>query len=202
MPIDKQTGNVPIDQEKIKSIIEKRLVQTPPDFKAAFPPVLRQGRIVSAIISRPEYLIVAFLTAEEEKWFSECLSNQADPLVGLISTTPEGAAFKAEKARCTTVRSCSVTNSFGFFLGFDSTILLEDYHQIIQAADIGKVSYRVPLAYIISYGEEIDHATVYEHLDNLVAYSTNMWSEGKWLTVWQGTTESLAPLSFFERTMN
>lgn len=177
MTIDKQTINIPAEPQKIRSIIEKRLVQAPPDIKATFPPVLRQSKVLSVIISEPEYLIVAFLTAEEEKRFNECVSKQIDPLVGLITTGPEKAAFRIDKAKYAIARSCSVTNKFSLSLGPDSTIVLEDHHQIIQTADIGTVSYILPLAYVISYGDDIDHATVYEYLEGLVAYSTNMWRE-------------------------
>jgi hypothetical protein len=202
MAIGNQTGNVSAASGKIKSIIEKRLIQTLPDVKATFPPVLRQGKVLSAIVSHPEYLIVVFLTAEEEKRFKDCLSRQADPLAGLVTTGPEGAAFRVENARYTTARSCTVTNSFAFSLGPDSTILLEDHHQIIETADTGMVSYTIPLAFIISYGDDIDVTTVCEYLEGLVTYSTNMWRENTWLTTWPGGTKSFNASSRLEKTRN
>jgi hypothetical protein len=110
MTIGKQTSDIRTDPERIKSIIETRLVQAPPDVKATFPPVLRQGKALSAIISEPEYLIVAFLTSEEENRFKEYISRQLDPFVGLITTRSERAEFRAERVRYATVRSCTVTN--------------------------------------------------------------------------------------------
>lgn len=160
---------------RITSIIEKRLVHAPSEAKITFPPVLKQDRVLWATISEPEYLMVVFLTAEDEKRINECVSKRINPFIGLITTGAQGAAFRVEKARYTTMKSCSVSNSFAFSLGPDSTILLEDHHQTIQTSDIGAVSYTVPLAYIISYGDEIDHATVYEYFEGLVAYSTNIW---------------------------
>jgi hypothetical protein len=202
MILDRQTSNTPTDLEKIKSIIEKRLIQARPDVKATFPPVLRQGRVLSAVISEPKYLMVVFLTEEEEKRFSECISRQINPFVGLITTGPEKASIRAEKARYVTVRSCTITDSFSFSLGPNSTILLEDHHQIIETADIGKVSYTVPLAYIISYGDDIDRAAVYEYLDGLVAYSTNMWRENLWFTVCSESMEPFVALSRLKGTRN
>jgi hypothetical protein len=198
MTIGKQTSNIRTDPGKIKSIIETRLVQAPPDVKATFPPVLRQGKALSAIISEPEYLIVAFLTSEEENRFKEYISRQLDPFVGLITTRSERAEFRAERVRYATVRSCTVTNSFGFSLGPDSAILLEDHHQIIETADIGTVSYTVPLAYIISYGDSIDSMTVYQCLEGLLAYSTSMWREG----MLSAYTKPVADLSQLQRTRN
>lgn len=200
--IDKQKGNITIDTEKIKAIIEKRLVQAPPNLKATFPPVLRQDRVLSAIISRSECLIVAFLTAEEEKQYSEFVSKQIDPLVGLITTGLEKAAFRVERAKCVTARSCTVTNSFSLSLGPDSTILIEDHHQVIQEADIGVVSYTVPLAYIVSYGDEINSSTVYAYLESLVVYSTNIWTENIWLTTSPRKPKSFSEVSRLQETRN
>jgi len=178
MVLNGQTNTTTTDPERIRSIIDKRLIRARPDVKATFPPVLRQGSVLSAIIYEPEYLIIVFLTTEEEKRFRESLSRQIDPFVGLITTGPEKAACRAENVRYATVRSCTIANSFGISLGPDSTIILEDYHQIIDTDDFGTVSYTVPLAYIISYGNDIGRETAYEHLDGLVAYSMNMWREG------------------------
>jgi hypothetical protein len=202
MAIDKQTRNFSAEPGKIKSIIEKLLVQAPTDVKAAFPPVLRQGKVLSAVISQPEYLIVAFLTAEDEKRFKEYLSNEINPFIGLITTGSERAAFRVENTKYATARSCTITNSFGFSLGPDSTILLEDHRQIVETADIGTVSYTIPLAYIISYGNDIDVATVYEYLEGLVIYSMNMWSESTWLTTWPRGTKSFAASSRLQRMRN
>jgi len=177
MTIDKQTSNITVEPQKIRSIITKQLIHAPPDIKAAFPPVLRQSKVLSVIISEPDYLIVVFLTAEEEKRFNECISKQIDPLVGLITTGPEKSAFRINKSKYAIARSCSVTNKFSLSLGPDSTIVLEDHHQIVHTDDIGTVSYTLPLAYIISYGDDIDQETVYEYLEGLVAYSANIWKE-------------------------
>jgi hypothetical protein len=199
MAFDKLTSSTSTEPQKIRSIIEKLLVQAPPDIKTSFPPVLRQGRVLPVIVFQPEYLIVAFLTAEEERRFRECISRETDPFIGLITTGPEGAAFRVEKARYVTARSCTVANSFGFSLGPDSTILLENHRQIVETDDIGMVSYTVTLAYIISYGDDIDPTTVYEHIEGLIAYSTNMWGESIWSTT---SMKSFTDSSRLQRTRN
>jgi hypothetical protein len=195
MALDRELGNIPIEQSRIKSTIEKRLIQAPPDIQAVFPPVLRQGRALSAIISEPEYLMVAFLTVEQEKQFGKCISRKTNPFPGLITTGRERAACRVEKAICATARSCVITNCFSFSLGADSTIILEDHHQIIETDTIGTVSYTVPLAYIVSYGDDIDQITVYEYLENLVAYSINMWSEKIWWRILPESVKSETTLS-------
>ncbi len=203
MPIDIQADSVLISQEKIKSIIEKRLIQARADVKAAaFPKVLKQNRVLSAIVSQPEYLMIVFLTTEEEKRCNECISMQTNPFVGLITTGPEKAVCRVEKAICASARSCTVTDSFGFSLSPDSTIFLEDHRQLIQTSDMGIVSYTVPLAYIASYGDTINSLTVYEHLESLIVYSTNMWKESAWLTNRPGDIRSSLTLSQLQGIRN
>ncbi len=154
------------------------------------------------LISDQDYLILAFLSAEEERRFQECYVNETDPLVGLITTGRKGAAFRVEKAKCVVVRSCTVTDSFALSLGPDSTILLEDHHQEIQTVDSGAVCYTVPLAYIVSYGDEINCMTIYKYLDSLVCYSTNLWAEGAGVTLSLESTEKYIGSSRFLRMRN
>ena len=172
-----KTNESALDPERIKSIIEKRLVRAPSEAKTSFPDVLKQERIPWVTISEPEYLMIIFLTTEDEKRVNECILKKINPFLGLITTGPQGAAFRVEKSRYMAIRSCSVSNSFALSLGPDSTILLENHKQSVETNDIGTFSYTVPLSYILSYGDEINHATVCEYLEGLVAYSTNMWRE-------------------------
>ncbi|MBU2622116.1 MAG: hypothetical protein KKD92_07360 [Proteobacteria bacterium] len=172
-----KTNDSALEPARITSIIEKRLARAPSEAKTAFPAVLKQERVSWATISELDYLMVVFLTAEDEKRVNECISKRLNPFLGLITTGPQGAAFRVEKSRYMTIKGCNVSNSFALSLGPDSTILLEDHHQLIETNDIGTLTYTVPLAYIISYGDEISHATIYEYLEGLIAYSTNMWRE-------------------------
>lgn len=178
MQDDFQIDNTLVEPEKMKSIIERRLVHVGPDIKAVFPPVLRQNRIRSAVILQPKYAMIVFLAEEEEKRCRERILKQSEPFPGLITTGPEKAACRIEKAVCASARSCTITDSFGFSLGPDSTLFLEDHHQLFMTSDMDVISYTVPLAYIASYGNDIDYTTVYKYFDSLVAYSINMWREG------------------------
>jgi hypothetical protein len=191
-----------VEPERIISIIEKRLTHAPPDIRASFPPVLRQGRVLSATISQPEYFMVAFFTAEQEERFGAYIATRTNPFVGLITTGPERAACRIEKATCAAARSCVVTNLFGFSLGPDSTILIEDHHQIIETADTGTISYTLPLAYVVSYGDQIYNATAYEYFDGLVAYSMNIWKESIYPITSPGDSKTFLSLSQLPGIMN
>jgi len=190
-----------LNRKGIRSIIEKRLIQAPSDIRAAFPPVLRQDSVLSMIVSDPDYLIIVFLTAEEAKRLTEGDLCEIEPLAGLVTTGRDEAIFRVEKARYATARSCTVVNSYGFSLGPDCTLLLEDHHQVIETDDAGTISYTVPLAYILSYGDDINSSSVYEHLEGLIAYSTNLWMESTLPTLIRGT-KSPAALTVLQRATN
>lgn len=164
-----------IESGKIKSIVEKRLVHAPQEVKSAFPAVLRQKQVSWATISESQYFMIAFLTPAEQKRIDDFVAKRVNPFPGLITTGSEGAAFRVDKSRYTTIRSCKVSNSFALSLGPDSTVLLEDHSQSIKSKDMGTVSYKIQLAYVLSYGNEINTATLYEYFDGLVAYSINVW---------------------------
>jgi hypothetical protein len=165
------------DAKKINEIIVKRLSRISPSLKQHFPVVLQKEKIFWATISEAEYLMIVFLTSKDENRINEFISKNLNPFPGLITTRKESAAIRAEKSRYMLLNSCSISNSYTFSLGNDSTIILENHTQSIDTQEFGTIQYRVPLAYIISYGDEINKATVYEYFDGLVAYSTNMWRE-------------------------
>jgi hypothetical protein len=170
-----EVADRPIESERIKTIVDKRLVHAPQEAKSAFPAVLKQKKVLWATISEPHYFLIVFLTPEEKKRVDDFVRKGLNPFPGLITTASKGAAFKIERSRNTSIRSSDVSNSYTMSLGPDSTVLLEDHNQSINSKDLGTVSYKIQLAYVLSYGEEINTATLYEYFDGLLAYSTNMW---------------------------
>jgi len=169
--------NLPIEMPRIDSIIKKRLVHAPREAKERFPAVLRQTHFSWASLTEPEYLMVAFITDDEQKRLKEFVAKRLNPFPGLITVANAGAAFRVEKSKYMTLNGCRVSNSFTFSLGPDSTIVLIDHHQSINTKELGIVTYTIPLAYIVSYGDEIDNSSVYEYFDGLVAHSINSWRE-------------------------
>jgi len=164
-----------IDQERIKSIIQSRLSKTSKEVKEGFPEVLKRDPVYWATICEPEYLMIVFLTSDDQKRLDRAMSLSQNPFVGLITTSVGPAAFRVEKAKYMTISGCQVTNSFTFSLGRDSTVILENHQQSVETKDMGPVSYTVPLAYILSYGDDINSVTVYDYLDGLIAFSESNW---------------------------
>jgi len=166
---------IPTPHQTVSTIINKRLVKIPKKLKEPFPSILKQEQLSWATISEKDFLMVIFISADDKERISKNIKDNLNPFVGLITTEKVGAAFRVENSRYMYVNNCSVNNSYAISLGPDSTIILENHKQSILLENIGNVSYTIPLAYIISYGNEIDHASIFEYLDGLVAYSTNQW---------------------------
>lgn len=166
------------DLSKIESIIQKRLVNLPLEAKAGFPPILREPSCSLATVTEPEYLMVAFLNSTERDRVESFRSQSLNPFPGLITTAGEPALFRLDRTRHAVVGKLTGQAGYSFSLGPDSTLILIDYHVSLPNTDIGGVSYSIPLAYVISYGDEIYQSTVYGYFSSLVAYSTDMWRQG------------------------
>jgi len=164
-----------VDRERINSIVQNRLLFVSSELKQVFPAVLRQEHVLWATICEPEYLMLVFLTNEDKIRIDNSRSKRINPYLGLVTTGKEGAAFRIEKSKYMTISSCRVENSYALSLGPDSTILLIDHQQSIKTKDMGPISYTISLAYILSYGEEINDTTLYDYLDGLIAFSENIW---------------------------
>ncbi|HEX2964686.1 MAG TPA: hypothetical protein VHO84_02820 [Syntrophorhabdaceae bacterium] len=169
--------NRPIESTKITKIVTERLIRAPEHVRSSFPLILRTDEVISTVISQPDHLIVAFFTRKGAARVKSDIAREIDPLPGLITTGKEKAACRIKEAIHVTVRSCAVSNSFTFSLGQDSAILLEDHHQVFETEDTGLVSYTIPLAYILSYGNSITPSNIYDYLDRLIQYSVNYWTE-------------------------
>jgi len=167
--------DVNMNPAKIKEIIEKRIAHAPEKIKKSFPDVLQRRPLSWVTISPPEYLMVVFLNPGDENRIKEYTSKRFDPFPGLITLGNQGSAFRVEKSRYMIIQSCSVENAYALSVGNDSTIIIVNHKQTIKTQELGQVEYHIPLAYIVSYGDEINKATVYEYFEGLIAYSINMW---------------------------
>lgn len=167
--------NPSIDPERIKSIIQRRLSQWSKEIKQNLPDVLKREPVYWATITEPEYLMIVFLTRDDQKRIEEAMSKGQNPFLGLITTSGGPAAIRMERARFATIDNNSVKNGFTFSLGQDSTIILINHQQYIETKDIGPVSYTISLAYILSYGNDINSVNVFDYLDGLLAFSESVW---------------------------
>jgi hypothetical protein len=121
---------------------------------------------------------LCFLNPGDIDRVKEFQSKGWDPFPGLFSTDVNvPAAFRLERSRMTWVESYTVKNSAAFSIGPDTTFIVINHTQELEIPEIGHVSYKLPLAYFISFGTAIAPEGAYQALDELVAYSVKTWAD-------------------------
>ncbi len=145
-----EVSHRPIEPGKIQSIVEKRLVHAPQEAKTAFPAVLQLKQVSWITITEPLYFMIVFLTPEERERINELVIKRLNPFPGLITTGSEGAVFRVTGSRYVAIRKCTVSDAFALSARSDSTIIVEDHSQSINSKGIGIMSYKIPLAYVLS----------------------------------------------------
>jgi hypothetical protein len=165
-----------VDRKRILSIVGRRLEQASPRVKKVFPSILRESPRVF-VRTEADYLMVAFLTASEDVRVKRCLEKRIEPFPGLIGRRGEPAAFGLEGARQVCLDHNDVSNVFAVSLGEDSSVWLEDHGQSVPTQDGTGMSFRVSLAYILSYGKLIKPSTIYKDFDDLLSHSILEWTK-------------------------
>ena len=167
-----------LDKSHIHKIVQHRLVLVPRHYKNLFPKVLRQTPPQWVSIFNDQLLALVFVSKNDLKRISEYKNMNYLPFPGLYTTkTKTPAAFKMERSRFIVVENIKVKNSVAYSIGPDSTFIIIDHSQILTVPNIGKIEYIVPLAYFVSFGDDITPESVYDHLDDLIAYSVKNWRQ-------------------------
>lgn len=166
-----------IDHEKIKKLIDRRLIVIPGDIKRCFPNIIK-GEIRWVSFSNDELLILIFSDSDEMRRIQEYNSKGYDPFPGFITTKQSvGAGMRLENSKNTLISGCSVSGMYSFSVGKDSSFIVQDHLQTLQTNELGEIKYKIPLAYVISFGESISENNAYESLEELIAYSIKIWRE-------------------------
>ncbi len=166
-----------VEIEKIKEIIERRIITAPIDFKVSFPDVIK-GEAHWISFANDKVFLLVFLDSIEMQRIQEYSRKGYDPFPGLITTEPSvSAMMRMENSRNNFITGCSVSGMYSFSIGQDSTFIIQDHSQILQTKEIGEIRYKIPLTYIISFGENIAEENAYQSLDKLIAYSIKVWRD-------------------------
>lgn len=167
--------NPQVDQNKINKIIESRFIKVSPAIKKRFPGVLK-NKFSWFVFTTNSYIAIIFGDQVEEKRIKKLMQKKLHPFPGLIADNPSlPVAIRLEKTQKNMMVNCKVGNTYSFSLGEDSSVILRNHHQSINIADHGVCDYNVALAYILSFGPENNQETIYQHLDDLIAYSMQQW---------------------------
>jgi hypothetical protein len=167
-----------IDSARLTTIIENCLRKIPQTESKRLPKVLLEiGRTRFFVLATEEFIIIDFLDDEEAKRISDLKERNYFPFPGLIKPDQleMSAAFRLEKAKNALVRGCSVNNMFSFSIGKDSTIIIQDHKQRMKIKELGESDYTIKLAYLISFGVEINRSNFYDKVKELMFESFKQW---------------------------
>ncbi|EIU7615201.1 hypothetical protein L3I75_004360 [Vibrio vulnificus] len=164
-----------LDKYRIKDVLEKKLFNVSRSIAAPFYDEI--GRKPEVYSIKTKNLMGVFLLNEDEyarvKRFE---SNGYLPFPALYTThMNRSVAFKVEKGRNVYLKSNTVENAISLSIGPDSTIVLQDHVQKVNTSELGSIEYKINLAFLISFGDEIDDFNSYEYLEDLIAYTIKSW---------------------------
>lgn len=164
------------NQDRLSDIIHKRLISVPKNIRDSMPPIFTKDKPLWFSRMSDLYFMVVFFNASDFKRIDSLIQKGFDPFPGLITTDKDvQAAFRLEKSRNTFISNCTVKNMYGLSLGKNTSIILCNHQQSINTIEVGMLDYVVELAYIISFGDEINQANYLDFVDGLIAYSINEW---------------------------
>jgi len=103
-------------------------------------------------------------------------SKRYKPFPALIkpNDVPGSSAFRFEKSKNVYIEQNRVKNAYALSLGKDCSIVLRDFFQRTTTKNTF-YEYFVHLAYIVSFGDEINSENYYDYIDDLIAFSVFHW---------------------------
>jgi len=163
-------------KKRIKTIVEERLIRVTPEIKEILPTIFRE-KIDFFTVLTDTHMVLDFIDEAEKERIQKLIEKNIHPFPYLIKPeeTAGGCAFRFEKTKYALIEDCTVENMFSFSLGKDSTIILRNHTQIVNTRELGIYKYLIQLAYIISFGDEINRHNFYGALEDLIAYSLKTW---------------------------
>jgi hypothetical protein len=168
---------VNIDNSKIKKLIERRIIEVPPEITNCFPEVL-QGDVRWVGFSDDKLIYLMFLDAKEMARIEEFSEKGFDLFPGFITTNEEiGAGIRLTNTKYGFVSGNSISGMYSFSVGHDASFVVQDHRQSLKTNELGEIKYTIPLAYVVSFGEDISETNIYETLEELVSYSIKAWRE-------------------------
>lgn len=156
-------------KKDIDKILKLRILSIPIESKLYFPELLRRKKVFYNLVLSDRFFILSF-TPKLQKDISD--------FPGLITfdpTQPSAFAFEG-KSKNNYLDKCKVENLYSLKLGIDCTVILSNHKQIINTKD-QKINYIIDFAYILTFGEEIKADNIIEYTDDLIIYSTSLWSK-------------------------
>jgi hypothetical protein len=177
MPLHHEGQRVKIDNTKIKELIDRRIIQVPNEIKNVLHSVIKD-EVRWVAFSDEQLILLIFLDAEGMKRIQEFSNKGYDLFPGFI-TTSEGvdAGMRMANSKYGFVSGCSVSGTYSFSVGPDSSFVVQNHTQSLKTNELGEIKYTIPLAYVVSFGEDTTESNSYEILEELISYSIKTWKE-------------------------
>lgn len=165
-----------VDDLRLKDIIIRRLLRVPSSMKKNLPSILyRHGSTFYAFKTK-DYFMLIFVDSKEKNRIIDMQSKNYNPFPALIKPNDVlgGSAFRFEKAKNVYIEQNRVDNAYALSLGKDCSIVLRDFFQRAKTKNTF-YEYSVDLAYIVSFGDEINNENYYDYIEDLIVFSLNYW---------------------------
>ena len=122
------------------------------------------------------YLLVAFLSEKDRKRIQDLTAQGYPPFPGLIAPSSNVKAnWRLENSKKILIKDCSLKNIYAVSLGKDVMVIFVNHTQSIKTEQLSEYKYKIPLAYLVSYGDEINRATWDDYLENFIVSSMRVW---------------------------
>lgn len=161
-----------IDMGRIERLIDEGLLRLPEENKKVLPAIVLKPDAQVFTYKGDNFLILSIVNSQEKKRLSALVGKGVFPYPSLIKPyfVSAPAAFALEKSKNALITNCSVSDIFSFSLGKDCTIILQNHKQAVRTKKVGVCEYVIDLAFVLSFGDEINSNNVYDFIVSLIGY--------------------------------
>lgn len=163
---------------QVRDIVERRLLNAPEKLREYLPQILFKPDVDCFLYLTDAYFILALVDMDAKTRFKKLEKKWGEPFPFLIKPkqTPSSMAtfIHLEKTQKGLLDHNSVKNAFALSLGKDCTVMLWNHKQSMETRQV-ILEYVVDLAYIISFGDQINLRNCPTFLEDLIAFSLKQW---------------------------
>lgn len=167
--------------EQVKIFVRNNLVNAPSEIKLKIPRVLSSTELTVFIFKTNDYFILAFLNPKEKERVISAETKKEHPFFALIKPPKIDAPvfFNLDDGtRNTYVGKMTLKDGFAFSIGKDCTLIIEELRQSVLIKGDKRYEYEIDLAYLVSFGNEINEENILDYLKDIIAYSFEVWRKG------------------------
>jgi len=164
-------------ESRVREIVEKYFLRIAPEVRSSIPPLFSRPGISFFSFQTNLYYILSLVNQDDKKRIENLTNKSYHPFPGLIKpdNVVSGVAFDLTRARNVLIERCAVKNMFTLSLGKDCTIIVSEHTQSINTNELGPYEYTISLAYIVSFGDEINIDNFHNYLEDVISYSFKQW---------------------------